>query len=43
MENHFGIIDLNWADADPNITLEIWDVRGTRRIQRVLRLSELRF
>jgi len=43
MENHFGIIDLNWADADPSITLEIWDVRGTRRIQRVLRLSELRF
>lgn len=43
MENRFGIIDLNWADADPRITLEIWDVRGTRRIQRVLRLSELRF
>ena len=43
MENHFGIIYLNLADADHSITLEIWDVRGTRRIQRVLRLSELKF
>ena len=43
MENHFGIIDLNWADVDPSITLEIWDVLGTRRIQRALRLSELKF
>ncbi len=43
MENHYGIINIDWSDVDPSLILEIWDVRGTRRIQRVLRASELKF
>jgi alkaline phosphatase D len=37
-----GHLHINWAAADPTLTLKIIDVAGTARIEHTLRLSELR-
>lgn len=43
MENHFGLITIDWEKEDPEITMEIWDVEGKERIERNIGLSELAF
>jgi alkaline phosphatase D len=43
MENHFGLLTIDWAVEDPSITMEIIDVTGKGRIKRKVLLSELRF
>lgn len=43
MENHLGFIKINWDQFDPIINLQIIDVEGALRINKELRLSELRF
>jgi alkaline phosphatase D len=42
MENHFGLLTLNFA-SDPEIKMEIIDVTGKSRISRTVKLSELQF
>lgn len=41
MENHFGMVTIDWQKADPLIQLEIKDVPGKQRILHQLKLSEL--
>lgn len=41
MENHFGIIDIDWTKETPTISLEVWDLNDQRRLQKVTPLSEL--
>jgi alkaline phosphatase D len=43
MDNHFGMIEFDWKKRDPTINLKIYDVRKTLRINRELKLSELKF
>jgi alkaline phosphatase D len=43
MDNHFGLISINWDVKDPLIKMEIWDVRNNQRIEHSIRLSEIRF
>jgi hypothetical protein len=43
MENHFGLITLDWNDMNPAIKMEIFDIRGNQRIEHTIRLSELSF
>lgn len=43
MENHFGMIDIDWSQDDPLISMMIYDVNNRMRIDRKVRLSELRF
>jgi alkaline phosphatase D len=43
MENHFGMIQIDWSKTDPEITLQIHDVTGKIRINNVINLSELQF
>lgn len=43
MENHFGLITVDWTKEDANITMEIHDVSGNKRISRAIRRSELKF
>ena len=42
MENHFGIIDINWNSQNPTISLEIWDFKDTQRISQLIKLEELK-
>jgi alkaline phosphatase D len=41
MENHFGLLTVDWNQADPKIALQIIDVENKTRISRVINLSEL--
>jgi alkaline phosphatase D len=43
MENHFGLLKIDWSQSDPEITMQIHDVDGKERISRVVRLSELKW
>lgn len=43
MENHFGLITVDWNQSDPEITFQIVDVSNTTRINRSIKLSELTF
>ena len=41
MENHFGLITINWELADPSITMEIWDKSNKLRVEQRIKLSEI--
>jgi alkaline phosphatase D len=41
MENHFGLLSIDWNHSDPKITFEIIDVENKTRIHREIMLSEL--
>lgn len=41
MENHFGLITINWQLADPTITMEIWDKYDNQRAEYTIKLSEI--
>jgi alkaline phosphatase D len=41
MENHFGLITINWQLADPAITMEIWDKHDNQRVEYTIKLSEI--
>lgn len=43
MDNHFGLITLDWNDMNPAIKMEIFDIRGNQRIEHTIRLSEISF
>ena len=43
MDNHFGLIRIDWNQKDPGIKMEIWDVRDNQRIEYSIRLSEISF
>lgn len=43
MENHFGFLKIDWSLPDPEITMQIHDVSGKERINRTIKLSELKF
>jgi alkaline phosphatase D len=43
MENNFGLIKINWELADPEIIMQVHDVSGQVRIDRTVKLSELKF
>jgi alkaline phosphatase D len=40
-EPNFGLIRINWAEADPEITMEIRSVENALVLQNTIRLSEL--
>jgi alkaline phosphatase D len=43
MENHYGLLRIDWSAAQPEISMEIHDVSGKQRIKRVVSLSQLKF
>ncbi|TNE50772.1 MAG: alkaline phosphatase family protein [Bacteroidetes bacterium] len=42
MDNHFGLLTIDWSDPDPTISMEIYDIRNNQRVEYQVRLSELR-
>ncbi|MEL7496010.1 MAG: alkaline phosphatase D family protein [Planctomycetota bacterium] len=42
-ENHFGLIRVNWDDADPNVVFQIVDIDGTIRLANSIKLKQLKF
>lgn len=43
MENHFGLITIDWDKPDVEIKMEIWDVSNNQRIEYTVKLSEISF
>jgi alkaline phosphatase D len=43
MDNHFGLLTIDWGQKDPSIKMEIWDVRDNQRIEYTIKLSEISF
>jgi alkaline phosphatase D len=43
MDNHFGLLTIDWKQKDPSIKMEIWDVRDNQRIEHSISLSEISF
>jgi alkaline phosphatase D len=43
MENHYGLLTIDWTKDDPAITMEIHDVDKKVRISRTIKLSDLQF
>lgn len=43
MENHFGLLSVDWNKKDPEIKMEIWDLRDNQRIENTIKLSEISF
>jgi alkaline phosphatase D len=43
MDNHFGLITINWQGDATTIKMEIWDIRDNQRIEYTIGLDELRF
>ncbi|MFN3588409.1 MAG: alkaline phosphatase D family protein [Spirosomataceae bacterium] len=43
MENHFGLLTIDWTKKDPTIQMEIWDVTDNQRIEYTIPLSAIQF
>lgn len=43
MENNYGLVTIDWAKQDPEITLQIYDVAKKKRIEKTITLAELKF
>jgi len=43
MDNHFGLLTINWNEEDPKIKMETWDIKDNQRFVFNLGLSEISF
>lgn len=43
MDNHFGMITIDWTQKDPAIKMEIFDARGNQRVEYSVKLSDISF
>ena len=43
MENHFGLLTINFSADSPSLKSEIWDITGNQRIEYTIPLSDLKF
>ena len=43
MENHFGMITINWQATIPTICMEVWDTQNNQRIEHTIKLAEISF
>jgi alkaline phosphatase D len=43
MENHFGLLTIDWSKPDPTVKMEVHDVSGKLRFGKTINLSELKF
>lgn len=41
MENHFGMIEIDWAAKMPNLTMKIIDISGDIRFKKTVNLNDL--
>ncbi|MFE3847606.1 alkaline phosphatase D family protein [Flavobacterium sp. LB3P45] len=43
MENHFGLLTIDWKKKIPEIKMEIWDINDNQRAEHTIGLDEIRF
>ena len=43
MDNHFGLLTIDWKKRNPVIKMEIWDTSNNQRVEHSIRLNEIGF
>ncbi len=43
MDNHFGLLTINWKKRNPVIKMEIWDTNNNQRVEHTISLKEISF
>ncbi len=43
MDNHFGLVTIDWDAKDPEIKMETWDINNNQRMELSINLSEISF
>ncbi len=43
MENHFGLITIDWAVKIPKIKMEVWDINDNQRFEYTVNLDDISF
>ncbi len=43
MDNHFGLLTIDWRPKDPTLKMETWDIFDNQRIEFTIRLSDITF
>lgn len=43
MDNHFGLITINWNKNDTDIKMETWDINDNQRFEYTVKLKDLKF
>ncbi len=43
MENHFGLLTIDWSKTSPTIKAEIWDIKDNQRIEYSINLNQISF
>lgn len=43
MDNHFGLITIDWLTTHPQIKMETWDIRDNQRMELTVGLDEISF
>ncbi len=43
MDNHFGLLTVDFDHESPRVKAEIWDIRGNQRVEYTIPLDEIRF
>jgi alkaline phosphatase D len=43
MDNHFGLLTIDWKNKIPKIKMEIWDINDNQRIEYTIGLDEISF
>jgi alkaline phosphatase D len=41
MENHFGLIEIEWGKKDPEIKMECIDILNNKRFDMTIKLSDI--
>jgi len=43
MENHFGLLTIDWQASNPSIKMEIWDNQDNQRLEYTIGLADISF
>ena len=43
MNNHFGLLTINFEAERPHVKAEIWDIRGNQRVEHTIPFAEISF
>lgn len=43
MDNHFGLLTIDWKAKNTTLKMEMWDIRNNQRIEYTIGLNELQF
>lgn len=43
MDNHFGLLTVDFSQDNPHLMAEVWDIRGNQRVEHIIPFEEISF